>query len=446
VSILGLVLLNFLVWPSHPGYRKSPLNPYLAVVLLMAVRYGFRAGFMTGFLSAGVYLVSASRLEGRPLGPELIDTDLAGVAVVLLLSGALFGGFVQSLLERAQLFRNEADRAQETLARREKEIQELGPPKETRERPGVVGSPTLADVLDRIRKMRAMPDALVHQTLLDVLQFYFGVESAALYTLRDGELTLAASRDTHGAYRFPPRVSTQEGLTGYALRAGRVATTAELAGSLGGPFVISGPLRAPGGTALGLVAIRQIPFLRVNPSILRHLANLLEWTAECLGDPRRAEGGRPDLSAATRRDPLARSFLAFYLEAALVQARDEETRCALFLFRIGGYHDLPPDGRLALRRVTTKILLSSIRAYDYLCDTDEEDLLAMVLVAPKVDCTDAVLQRVRQAWHTERASSDHVPAELSCNAIFLPPVPDSVEALLAQVKKDLALLALLEAA
>jgi hypothetical protein len=442
-AALGLLLvasLNHAVWPRDPGFRASPINPYLVVVLLIGIRYGSYAGFLSGLAAAGVFLVSATLLRDLPLNADLVGTDRSSVAAVLVLSGILVGGFVQSLHEGALFHRDRADAAVRELnhIRQQVLISPTAPAERERERTESAESSPIVDVLERIRNMKVMPDSQIYQTVLDVLQFHFGAESSAIYLLKDLELSLCASRDRHSAYRFPERLSAEEGVTGLALRTGKVVTTVDLKDGIGGPFVISGPLLGRHGPARGLVAIRQIPFLKVGPALLSRLANLLEWTSECLSDPRRVGGGRPAVPAEVRREPLGRSYLRFFLEAALLQAQENNLKIGLLLFRIGDYAAMVPGRRLETWRATTRVLMTCIRTYDCLCMTDQADLLAMVLVAPKVDCSAAVLERVRRAWQFSGGTREQLPEHLLSSAFFVPPAPESLESLLAQAEQGLS--------
>jgi len=56
VGMLLLIVLNYFAFPDDPGYLSVNPHPFLFLVILVASRYGTFDGFVTGILTAAVYL------------------------------------------------------------------------------------------------------------------------------------------------------------------------------------------------------------------------------------------------------------------------------------------------------------------------------------------------------------------------------------------------------
>jgi hypothetical protein len=435
-SALGVAVaagLNRLVWRQDPGFRDWALNPYLLLVLLMALRYGAFAGFGAALLSGGTYLlVVGSAPAARPDGSGV---ELAVFPVALVVLGIMVGGFVQGLHEEGDSFKKKAKAAEGELERIRDEILNPKPSGVPVDARGIRELVPLAEVFGRIRDMRQMSPEAIYPAALDLLWLHFGVECAAIYIAEGEALVLRAWRDMNGAFPFPKSLSREEGLPGLAFSGRRVVTLLDKTGEGGGPFPVCGALQSPGLPVWGVVVIREIPIVRMNATLLRRLTSFLDWTASCL---RSAQLSRSSVSGETPETRLLpRSYLTFTLELALRQARESNVRVGLLVFRIGDYPTLAPHERQRVLHTSEKILGGSIRSYDSLCDTGGLGEFAVLLVQPKEGCEEAILDRVRRGFREARESGLAVSQQLLSGARFVPPAPASVESLITEVKESL---------
>jgi hypothetical protein len=223
-------------------------------------------------------------------------------------------------------------------------------------------------------------------------------------------------------------------LVALALAERRVVTLLESTGESGGPFLITAALQTPGKPVLGVAVIREIPIVRMNAVLLRRLSSFLDWTASCIRSAR--ESSDADLAEPPGEGALLpRSFMLFSLELALRQARESGFGMGFLLFRIGDYQALSPVDRPRVMKTVEGILSGSIRSYDSLCDSGGLGEFAVLFVQPRADAAAAILDRVRLALREAKASGLPVPAQILSGFQFVPPAPDSVEALIAEAKK-----------
>ncbi|RME76100.1 MAG: hypothetical protein D6785_14135 [Planctomycetota bacterium] len=117
--LLVLLLIGLFGYIQEDGdlffHGYSP-HPFLALELLIVIRYGLQAGFITSLLLSAVYLISG-QLEGL-LTSYFWTLENFLVPIQLVVAGAVLGEFKDRDLERVRYFR-------EKMAEKEKKLKEL---------------------------------------------------------------------------------------------------------------------------------------------------------------------------------------------------------------------------------------------------------------------------------------------------------------------------------
>ena len=109
--VCAMSVLNLAFVPSRPGFVGVEPNPLWAVVLLMATRYGFRAGLFSALLCAAAYMaLLATRISDNIIAPgDLMAWQYARPAVLFIIVGVVAGMLVQRHKDRIARLERETD-------------------------------------------------------------------------------------------------------------------------------------------------------------------------------------------------------------------------------------------------------------------------------------------------------------------------------------------------
>ncbi|MBI2932284.1 MAG: hypothetical protein HYY16_11585 [Planctomycetes bacterium] len=424
-AVFALVVANIFAWPRDPGFTTWPLNPFIAVVILVSLRYGVSAGLGTGLLAGGVWLATVGGLRGLEIGPEVVETELIGMPAMLVLTGLWVGGFVQQAHGRVLFYQKAAKQSAREIASARATLDRLEARLQEQTQQATLVTTAADDLLERLKRMSELPEDRVCDDLAQVCAECLGVD-AAVFLKRDAQLHLAAIRGNGWPQRPADRLASDEGLAGLALERGTMVTSLEAKDPQGEPFSLCGPLKGPDGERLGAVGFQRVSFRQINAPFLQRLSALLDWTAACLVRARR------QATSAEGALPLERSFLNLVLEARSSRARAG----ALLLFCIGRFDAYAAEQQPSVRAAAIRMLLRTVRAGDLVCETGHPDMFAVILDTPSSHspgCHEAVLCRLRQAYRGEIAFRQGMPPYLLFAAIAMPPTAEGFDAAVADV-------------
>lgn len=277
-AAIGLLVAWLLtrVWGFHP----PGLDLLLVVVALMAARFGYVVGVVTGGV-AGLASLAASGQS--PAAFLLAFTDrthlltACGYPILGVLVG-LVGDLPRTTAQRAT---DELTRIRENYHQLQERFRVLLEAKEAVDRRIVGQVQTIASLYEAARELETLVPQQIPPAILRLLVRFLEVEAAAFYALDGEQLVLV---DALGARANRPAS------LGLDTVLGRVATLRqnlsvthqterEEAGCL-----LAAPLLTPDGRGRGVIAIEQLPFRQLTPATAQMLALLADWASRALAN------------------------------------------------------------------------------------------------------------------------------------------------------------------
>lgn len=385
-GLLLLVVVNVVLRPRDPGFLDVSPNPALALVALLAVRHGLRAGLVSGLLTAAAIAVCVvARMDGASWS-EL--RSLGRYATPLLLIGVGFGlgalresqqRMTRGLEARVEALEQElADQAVRFMAATEA--------KHELERRVADERASLSSLYAAARALETLDAERLYPAIAATARRFLQADACQCYVLDGDTLRLRAAE---GPAPDRPEIAPDEGLVGLAVRLGRpvsvrdLTTIRSLEDLQGAALLLAAPMTGQEGALLGCVTVTSLPFLRLTPASLDRLGLVADWGARTLENARTHEQTR----ARTIEDELVRAYTYAYYQRRI---HEEEVRAdrygrplSVVIFRIHRYGAVAPDRRAELGRVLSLVFCRRLRDVDIVCRYATEDTFAIIL--PETD-------------------------------------------------------------
>ena len=313
-----MVVINLAFLPGKPGFLGVEPNPFWVPVLLMAARYGFRAGLLSSLICAGTYLGLLSvRVRDQLISfRDLFGWSYAKPAVLFIAGGVVLGMLVERHRQRGKRLQqeNEALSAEnQELARGEKELRDVNVELASR----VVGATETLPLLYKYAKR--LND-------LDVDQIYTALTDLVVEVIRAGRCAVYLV-ESESSGRFPLHSENGQRSQGggtlvleaplreRVIGKRQVVTLHDLlALRINRPdLYLCGPLSAGAGgegqppRVSALLCVHEIEFLRYNPATLRLFRVIVDWACASLEKAGQYSGNPEQLRLARSKATLLRA-------------------------------------------------------------------------------------------------------------------------------------------
>jgi GGDEF domain-containing protein len=359
---------NYLFFPEDIGFVRAPLHPYWIVILLIASKYGFAAGTVTGLVSMLLMIFYRhGTVPDRLQIEEMAESGALFIPVSFLSVGIVLGG-----IREKQIRKDIA--AEETIALREKEkvrLEEICDASEKARKileTKIVGqSTTMKTLYEEIRKLEALDRRDVMKGCLELLSSHFQVRRASIYLKEGNDYVLRMAYGWDSAEAVEGKVPCEGSIFDLVVRERKTLTAQDMirrkdAGRYEadhGKFVAMVPLMYGEEAAEGVVNIEKIDFLAFNRTNLELIELVVHWTAKAMGTIEYLE----ILRKGNLYDSADGVFTSFYFEDML-QKEMERSRMSgsaltLSFLKIDKYGFFNPEEQQILK----KTLLANLKRH-----------------------------------------------------------------------------------
>jgi len=410
VGLLLLIVLNYFAFPDDPGYLTVNPHPFLFLVILVASRYGTFDGFLTGILTAGVYLGYV--FWGRDLDAVRQTSDFALFlpAYLFVILGLLLGEIREAANRDVLTLGQEVRHLRGELEEARQQAQVLSKVKEELQQRLLASDNPLAQISETsVRLTTRTPDE-AYPAILDLVERFVSPEKFALYLAVEAPggvlgqpapeaFELRLSRGWSRPDEFPHRLDTTHPAVQAAVTRRQVASIASLDADASTDIVACAPVIDPHrDQVLALLVIERIPFLRLNQMTLNHLHTIAGWAGKTMGDARQLENAQE----ARVDDPVSGVFHFRFLSRRLAEEAQRVRRyggtCAYVVVHCPQFQDLTPGDQKIYLRETGSLLKRLLRTMDVVGIHREPGWFGLIL--PSTTATQAlvVTARINEAF------------------------------------------------
>lgn len=254
------------------GRPAGAIDAPALVVALVAARYGYGRGVVTGLVSSAVALALLGQNVGSILQVFVARAELAQALVYPLVGVlvGLVGDLPRNALRRAN---EESDRLASNLAQSTARHDMLLAAKEAVDRRVVGQVQTLASIYESAREMETLDPKQIAPAITHMLARFVEAEAAAIYLGTETRATLVAAIGEH--------VRREEWVSPVDV----ADVTAE-----GGPpetegaWLMAAVMRGPDGRPRGAILIEALPFRQHTAGTRQVVALVAEWAGRALAN------------------------------------------------------------------------------------------------------------------------------------------------------------------
>ncbi len=396
--------LNFILFRTHPGFAGLALQPYWLIVLPMAARYGFGAGFFSGLLAAlHLVFLSTGRVPLRADLEKMAETGQLMLPIVFITAGIFIGDIAGRHLRRIErdeqaLEEQEAalKKLESLMASEEKIRQAL----ETR----IVGeSVTVKTLYEAAEKLEALDETRIYKACLEILAGHFKVQQASFFMKEDADFVLKASYGWDAGREAEGRVAGDQTIMNLAIRENRVLSVRDILASPGaGQFsdqfgTVLAMIPVPSGTGdpCGVVNVEKMDFFSLNKPNLELISLVVSWAARTLSQARLLR----EAAAVKIVDDADGLYTYMHFQHEL--AREWErfrvvgTSSSLAILKLERYGFLPEKTKGLLSRVLIAFIKRELRTADSLFHYRYEGTFAVM--APGLEPLE-VSEKLEKGW------------------------------------------------
>jgi len=424
-GILILLAANLLFWPSDPGFRTTTPHPLLALVAIVAARYGLREALMAALVSAASVLawtiVEADRVTiGLFRGREVWTTPL-----MLVATGFVLGSLGEQRRRRAVLLQERMASLERELADQAVQFMASAEAKHELELRVSEEQGSLSNLYAAARLMDAVEPERLYPVIVATMRRFLEADACQLYLAEGGILRLRAVEG-------PPPARTElpvdEGLAGLALRRSapvsirdlvRVGTLEDLQHA---PLLLAAPITDGEGTLLGCLTVTRLPFLRLTPTALDRLRVMADWAGRSIMNARR----HARVLASTITDDLFRTYTYAYFQRRLGEEQERAVRydrpLSVLIVRIAGLELVPLERRPELGRLLARVFSRIVRTTDLVCRYATDDAFAIILPETPPARGEALGERLAEEvhnFHFRPYADEHRELEVSTRLLPL---------------------------
>lgn len=281
VLILAFAAVNLGAFPAQPGFLGIEPNPYWVVVLLMAGRYGFRAGLFSSLLCAATFCTIVATKMDLLTVRDLTLFTYAKNPVLFISVGIIVGMLVQRIKDRVA----KTEERLAALEKRHREVQrkqdELSDVNDELANRVINATDTLPILYKYAKKLNSLDRDEVYVALTELVVEIIKADRVSVYSLEEGIATL---HSRNGQRQEGAAFPLNDFLYQRVIRQRQPVSVRDLAdaGIEHSGFKLCGPLGPVNGNVDALLIVEELEFIRFNPAAIRLFEVVVNWAADCL--------------------------------------------------------------------------------------------------------------------------------------------------------------------
>lgn len=408
-TVIGEIIVAFLIlngtnrlfFAYDMGFKGAIFHPYWLIVLLIACRYGFTAGLLTGTTAAGHYLFFL--FAGLPSRPEIekiaeangLLLPIAFIAISVMV-GSIRQRHLETELEKDRLLRKKQEsleRLQEWLNHSQKACRVL----ENR----IVGQTTTVKTLYEIsRKLDSWDASDIYQGCLEILGQHFAVQRASLY-LREGEFfSLKGTWGWTDDQRPPEKIPVAKSLMEIVFIENKMVTVKEMLRKDTRRYAANGhvlamfPVYGEIGNPIGVVNIERMDFYHFNRQNLKTMGLIIDWTSQALARVKFFHSLKDKSIYDEEYDMYTYSHFKDVLKNEFLRARTFDLDLAVSLIKLDNFNLLEKDSQKLLLRAVSALLKRLMNKTDMVFRYRVDGVFAVISPMRKKEDISAAFEKI----------------------------------------------------
>jgi len=291
IAFVLIDLINFLFFRSNPCFLNLTPHPYWLIILLIASRYGFMPGFLSGVIAAFHFL--GVQFDHFPTKTDLeYFIEIHGF---ILPSAFVFVGMVLGEMREKQLM--EISGVKEDLSKKNATVKNLEEQIEATEKARrnlenrIVGETTTVKTLyETAKHFESLKEEEIYTGCLEMLVKHLQVEKVSLYTIEGDHFVLKSAQGWGKEEMVEGKIPLAGSLLGLVVQEQRLLTVKDILQMSGsgrysaqyGNTLALVPIRLEDGKPFGVVNIEKMDFLALNKTNLQLIELVVNWAGKAI--------------------------------------------------------------------------------------------------------------------------------------------------------------------
>lgn len=368
LGLAALVAVNLLLYRQDPGFSQASPHPFWIVVVLLAARYGFRAGLASGILAGAAYLVLRAQAVETLDAAQLKSFALWGRPLLFAAVGGLLGEIRQAQIRRYQDLEQSHRQLEGEHEGLQKQYDALITAKQEIDTRIISQEQTLSTLYEAAQGLRSLEEQDIYPTVLELLHDYLKVEDGAVYAIEGDHLRLKNWLGPAGA-EHPPTPSLDDPMLGPAVsRRETVSLDMVLAEKAGGETpLIAAPITGIGGRrVLGVLVVWSMPFLKFTPDAVNMVSLMADWCGESMENARLYQQTKDKLIADETIDAYTPEYLRRRLQEEFNRSKRYHLPLSLLLLEFPSFRSISDEDRQDALLTLSLVLKNWTRDIDLL--------------------------------------------------------------------------------
>lgn len=404
-TILGLAaitVVNLLLYRQDIGFSRAVPHPFWAVIILMAARYGFRAGLVSGVLSGALYFVLRAQAVDTLDVAELRSFSLWGRPILFTAVGVLLGELRQLQIVRYKNLEKKAQEQERELQVLQQHYEALSTAKQEIDTRIISQEQTLSTLYEAAHGLRSLEEKDIYPTVLAMLHDHLKVEDSCIYLIEGDQLRLKARLG-------PPEIQRPKTLSLAASMIGEAITQREaisldmvLDGAPSGdsPLAVAPVMGLAGRRVFGALVVWTMPFIKFTPDSVNMIALMADWCGESVDNARIYQQTKDKLIADETIDAYTPEYLRQRLEEEFTRARRYDLSLSLLVLEFPKFQGVSDADREDILLTLSLVLKNWTRNIDLLFLGDTPGLFVLLLPNTNLEGGRVVARNIMHTFET----------------------------------------------
>lgn len=379
IFFLLFYFINDLLFPEFPGFLGKDPHPYWIAIFLFGLKYGVEAGMTSGFAAAGMYLGMVWMNGDRTLFEDLNFYFLPSLFIV---AGVLIGFSITR--KKAQVIEVEAQRDSllETQQQLDFKISTLTEINRELEKKVVSRMTTLVTLYEGARRLEETEVSALYKSIVEFTAKTLEGKGVSFF-LKSAEQWVMREKigDVEG---IPSHLKLNEGLVGLAGMNGKVFTVRDLVDMPSSTSVrdcvMAGPIRDGNGNVMGVLALHDIPLVRLNSATINLFSFLLQWAGRAIKRCVYIDELKSGEIMDQQYPVYSQTYYLSRLKQEFLRSKKYYLPLSFGMLKLSGIHNLEEKQKRKLMLTVATLLKNATRDIDIVAATPNPDYPFVILM------------------------------------------------------------------
>ncbi len=404
LALAVLMAINFFWFSDNLGFLKINPHPYWIVIIPIASRYGFKAGFVTAIM-ASIALMGMIKLGDPKFGfSEITNVRYFGTPLLFVAVGMIIGEVREVQRKKSEELSNAFKELQESFKNISGRYDALNKAKQEVDTWVVSQEHTVSTLYEAAQALKSLNEEEICPAVVELLKDFIKVEACSIYMLTENKLQLSTTLDNKENTQRPPEVDLDDGIMGQVIALGdtisinTLINSESIKSSEDQNILICAPLLSSQSNVLGVLNIEMLPFIKLNPQTIRMASLIADWCGAAIENARTYQETKDKNISDDITGAYTHQYAQERLEEEFKRAYRYRYPLSLLSFEFVDFQIFSDFVKQDILTVFSLILKNKLRDIDLLFHDEESSRYILLLPNTPSDGAEVVKTKIAQEF------------------------------------------------